>query len=318
MEVLDCCPKACAGPTSRWKDYDKHNLDVDARRRVSLKAHDMKRRDYSALQRKLRDHWFALVETPDDWIDRGPMNDGESQSIRVENAATGMMGVAKPGPAKARRKIIAGPHTKSWPSIWPTWLSLSVAPVVLWGADAPAAYKRGRSISAWAFQQSMKWDEANNKGIITPTLRESAGPLVSAMRVFHTWIADTDRKSDHVQVNVDSPPTSLEIAFIDHGHSLSYVWKSANHPTPAQAAYMPAPEHRDVMIETAEYIASIADDDVSRVVNRIEVTLLATGAEGAHTWEPVGPQREPSGHPGNLDLGAATWPTKSWRFMQVA
>jgi len=234
----------------------------------------MKRRDYSALQRDLRDDWFALLETPDDWIDRGPMNDGESQSIRVENAVTGMRGVAKPGPAKgAEEGHCRAAHEKLAFDL--AYLAhLSVAPVVLWGADAPATYKRGRSISSWAFQQSMKWDEANNKGIITPTLRESAGPLVSAMRVFHTWIADIDRKSDHVQVNVDSPPMSLEIAFIDHGHSLSYVWKSPNHPTPAQAAYMPAPEHRDVMIETAEYIATIADADVSRVINRIALPYL--------------------------------------------
>jgi hypothetical protein len=60
----------------------------------------MWRRIFSALQRDLRDRWFEILETPDAWIDRGPMNDGESQSIRVENAATGMRGVAKPGPGK--------------------------------------------------------------------------------------------------------------------------------------------------------------------------------------------------------------------------
>ena len=232
------------------------------------------RRTYSALQRDLRDEWFALLETPDDWIDRGPMNDGESQSIRVENAVTGMRGVAKPGPGKAAEEgHYRAAHEKLAFDL-AHLAQLPVAPVVLWRADAPATYKRGRCISAWAFFQSMKWDEANNKGIITPRLRESAGPFVSAMRVFHTWIADTDRKSDHVQVNVDSPPTSLEIAFIDHGNSLSHVWKSANHVTAVQPAYMPAPDHRDVMIETAEHIAAIADAEVSRVVNRMQLPYL--------------------------------------------
>ena len=97
------------------------------------------------------------------------------------------------------------------------------------------------------------------------------------MRVFHTWIADTDRKSDHVQVNVDSPPKSLEMAFIDHGNSLSFVWKSQNHPTPAQRPYMPASEHRDVMIDTAEFIADIDPGEVSRIVSRIGVPYLPDG-----------------------------------------
>ena len=185
----------------------------------------MKRREYSALQRDFRDEWFALLETPDDWIDRGPMNDGESLSIRVENAATGMRGVAKPGPAKGPEEgHYRAAHEKLAFDL--AYLAqLTVAPVVLWRADAPTTYKRGRSISAWAFPQSIKWDEAIKRGIISAELRESAGPLVSAMRVFHTWIADCDRKSDHVQVNVDSPPKQLEFAFIDHGHSLSYIWK---------------------------------------------------------------------------------------------
>jgi len=234
----------------------------------------MGRRTYSALQARLRDEWFGIVETPDVWIDRGPMNDGESQSIRVENAATGMMGVAKPGPGKAAEEgHYRAAHEKLAFDL-AYLVHLPVAPVVLWRDQAPDIYKRGRSISAWTFEQSLKWDEAQNRGLITPVLRESAGPIVSAMRVFHTWIADTDRKSDHTQVNVDSPEKSLETAFIDHGNSLAFVWKSADHPTPPQAPYMPAPEHSDVMIETAVFITGLEDGEVSRVVNRIGLPYL--------------------------------------------
>jgi len=150
----------------------------------------MGRRTYSALQARLRDEWFGIVETPDVWIDRGPMNDGESQSIRVENAATGMMGVAKPGPGKAAEEgHYRAAHEKLAFDL-AYLVHLPVAPVVLWRDQAPDIYKRGRSISAWTFEQSLKWDEAQNRGLITPVLRESAGPIVSAMRVFHTWIAD--------------------------------------------------------------------------------------------------------------------------------
>jgi hypothetical protein len=231
-------------------------------------------RTYTALQRDLRDEWFELVETPDTWLDRGPVGEGESQSIRVENAGNGMRGVAKPGLGKAGEEAHCRAAHEKLAFDLACLAQLPVAPVVLWSEDAPNVYRRGRSISAWAFPQSGKWDEANNRGLLTATLRESAAPIISAMRVFHTWIADTDRKSDHTQVNYESPPASLEIAFIDHGHSLSYVWKSENHPTPPQAPYMPTPEHRDVMIETAEYIADIADAELSRLVNRIGLPYL--------------------------------------------
>jgi hypothetical protein len=229
---------------------------------------------YSALQARLREEWFALVETPDTWIDRGAIGEGESQSIRVENANTGLMAVAKPGPHKAAEEGHCRAAHEKLAFDLAYMAHLPVAPVVLWREAAPDTYKRGRSISAWAFEQSDKWDNANGRGIITPTLRDSAGPIVSAMRVFHTWISDTDRKSDHVQVNLDSPPQSLEMAFIDHANSLSFVWKSADHPTPPQPPYMPAPEHRDVMIETTDFIASIPDAEVSRIVARIDLPYL--------------------------------------------
>jgi hypothetical protein len=229
---------------------------------------------FSAVQRRLRDEWFELLETPDDWTECGPMNDGESVSIRVQNSATGMRGVAKPGPSKgAEENHCRAAHEKLAYDL-AYLVALPVAPVVLWHQGVPDQYKRGRSISAWAFQQAAKWDEANARGKITPPSRESAGPIVSAMRVFHTWISDTDRKSDHAQVDVDSPEGALSVAFIDHAHSMSWVWKSADHPTPPQAAYMPAPEIREVMVETAEFIAGIPDTDVSRVVNRIPLPYL--------------------------------------------
>jgi hypothetical protein len=138
------------------------------------------------------------VETPDEWIGRGPIGEGESQSIRVEHQNTGTMGVAKPGRAVVRDTVCRAAHVKIAFDL-AHCLDLPVRPVVLWARDIGAIYLRGRSISAWAFPQAKKWDEAQRLGFMTPALLASAGPVVSGMRVFHTWISDTDRKSDHTQ-----------------------------------------------------------------------------------------------------------------------
>ena len=66
----------------------------------SARIDEMAIHRFSAIQRDLRDSWFEMVETSDPWEDRGPIGEGESQSIRVVNKMDGMIGVAKPGPAR--------------------------------------------------------------------------------------------------------------------------------------------------------------------------------------------------------------------------
>jgi hypothetical protein len=144
--------------------------------------------------------WFDLVETTDEWVDLGPIGEGESQSIRVKNGDT--IGVAKPGPTRASDLTCRAAHEKIAFDLAHS-LDLPIPRVILWGRDMHH-YVRGRSISAWAFPRAAKWDDANRLRLLTRELIESAGPVVSAMRVFHTWISDTDRKSDHTQVDLDS------------------------------------------------------------------------------------------------------------------
>src|SRR5439155_20439222 len=106
--------------------------------------------------------------------------------------------------------------------------ALPVGAVVLWSDDMPAQYKRGRSISSWSFPNAMKWSEADRMGLISQGSKLGAGPIISMMRAFHTWIGDTDRKGDHILLDLDSPANDLRLAFIDHGHSMSLTWKSPN------------------------------------------------------------------------------------------
>jgi hypothetical protein len=151
-------------------------------------------------------------------------------------------------------------------------LDLPVPPVILWGKDM-GHYVRGRSISAWAFPRAAKWDEAHRLGLLTPELIASAGPVVSAMRVFHTWISDTDRKSDHTQVDLDSADV-LGVSFIDHAFSMSYQWKQPDAQIGACPRYMPAPEDQGTMLQVVELISRIPDVEIERIVNRIPAGYL--------------------------------------------
>jgi hypothetical protein len=156
--------------------------------------------------------WFDLVETDEEWIDRGKIDEGESQAIRIESAVTpNLFAAAKPGEGAGHTDTCRAAHEKLAFDLAHV-LELPIPPVVLWPKDAPGKFPRGRAISAWAYRQSLKWNEAQAQGIISEDLKNSAGPLVSAMRVFHTWISDTDRKSEHTQVNVDSEEGALDVA----------------------------------------------------------------------------------------------------------
>ncbi len=147
--------------------------------------------------------WFDLVETDETWIAKGPVGEGESQSEVVECVErNGARGVAKPGPPIASDLSCRAAHEKLAFDLAHS-LELPVAPVVLWSDGLGHPYMRGRSISAWCFPQSMKWDYAQSTGILTPELIVSASDVSSAMRVFHSWISDTDRKSDHTHINAD-------------------------------------------------------------------------------------------------------------------
>ena len=221
--------------------------------------------------------WFDTIETSDPWTEMGAIGEGESEAIRVTNHA-GLNGVAKPGKPKTDG-VCRAAHEKIAADLAHT-LGLPVPPVVLWDRGNEHEANRYLSISAWAFPQAVKWDTAQKMGFLTADLIASAGPAVSAMLVFHTWISDTDRKSDHTQINVDSPEDELGTAFIDHAFSMSYVWKAADHPAGACPRYMPAPELPEIMTQTADRIAALAVEEVTRLVNRLPLAYLPQPQRG--------------------------------------
>jgi hypothetical protein len=230
---------------------------------------------FSALQRALRDEWFGLVETADRWTEKGPIGEGESASIRVQNEFNAMVGVAKPGPPKAAETDHCRAAHEKLAFDLAYAAELPVGAVVLWDEAMTAQYRRGRSISSWAFPEAIKWSEADRSRLITPASKIGAGYVISMMRVFHTWIGDTDRKGDHILLDINGPDGDPRVAFIDHGHSMSLTWKTPNAASGPCPNYLPdVPEVRDAMIEAADRIAAIENAEVERLVNRIPAAYL--------------------------------------------
>src|ERR1700688_3059807 len=114
---------------------------------------------FDAHQRNLRDDWFARIEPlpSDQWVELGPIGDGESQSIHVRNDTDGMLGVAKPGPPKAAEEHLLRAANERLAFDLAYLVGLPVSPVILWDEKAPTQYKRGRSISSWSFSNASKW-----------------------------------------------------------------------------------------------------------------------------------------------------------------
>lgn len=230
---------------------------------------------FSVVQRSFRDEWFATIETsPDEWREGAALPEGESQSINVVNKISGVRGVAKPGPNKGGETGHCRAAHEKLAFDLAYLLALPVCLVVLWGASAPGQYKLGRSISAWAFHQSMKWNEAAKRNLISGQQASGALPTFSAMRVFHTWIGDGDRKLDHVNFNLDSPDEEGQTGFYDHGHSMSYSWKGPTSPVALLGPGLPGADHADVMAETADRICALPEGEIARLVNRLPMFYL--------------------------------------------
>lgn len=236
-------------------------------------------RRFSDERLRLCENWAATVVTTETWHEKGPVGEGESQSMWVENE-TGLRGVAKPGQPKRDNERRAA-HEKIAFDL-AHLLELPVPPVVLWDrGDTVDAGLRWASISARAFAQGMKWNEAQAQNLLSQTAISSVLSIASAMRVFHTWLADSDRKADHVQVDLASPEAALGVAFIDHAFSMSHVWKAANcDGGVCRSDVLPVPEDPDAIRATADRIAGLAPASIEEIVNRVPLGFLPEPERG--------------------------------------
>jgi hypothetical protein len=233
-------------------------------------------------QRRLRQKWFGIAETPDPWKELGPISEvrGESDPIRVENCRTGRRGVAKPGPRKAQQDYLCRAAHEKLAYDLAYLLELPVSPVVLWPEGAPDRYRRGRSISAWAFDESATWKTADELGLISAAQKEAARPIISAMRAFHIWIGDLDRDTSQIRVNLSPGDREQPLSFFDHSFSMSYLWNSADSEIYVQKTYFALPDLREVMIATADRIAQLPDDQIESIVMRVNELYLPDLTKG--------------------------------------
>ena len=238
---------------------------------------DLRRFDDARL--RLCDEWFAAVETRGTWDDLGPVGEGESESRKLECRATGQRAAAKPGPGKAEDPICRAAHEKIAFDL-AHLLKLPVAPVILWPEALGAPYVRGRSICAWCFAQCETWDVAIGLGLLTQELIDSTSPVSSAMRVFHSWISDTDRGGKHVFVDTDRIAAPLPVAYIDHSWGFSHEWQVEPHPNPSITNYMHADEDRGTVEMMVDRVAGLPPDEIDRIVGRIPSGYLPSAERG--------------------------------------
>jgi hypothetical protein len=235
-------------------------------------------RRFSAERLALCSEWFNAVETTDEWDDKGAISSGESKAIWVSRRTDGLRGAAKPGEPKAD-SVCRAAHEKIAFDL-AHQLDFPVPPVILWDRGDGHAANRHLAISAWAYTQCVNWDAACSKGAISDSDKASTSETCSAMRVFHTWIGDCDRKTEHVQVDESSPDGELSIAFIDHAFSMSYQWKAPDAAIQPSPHYMPLQEHREAMLEAIQRIEALSDDEIKRIVERIPATYLPAHEKG--------------------------------------
>jgi len=105
-------------------------------------------------------------------------------------------------------------------------LGLPVPPVVLWERPiAEPRQQRHASISAGAFPRASVW--AAVAPLLVPRLLPELSAVASAMAVFDTWVANTDRQNDgNLLVSRDDSvtPPVLRVAYLDFANSLTYRW----------------------------------------------------------------------------------------------
>jgi hypothetical protein len=231
---------------------------------------------FTVEESRFRRKWFDLVETQDQWkeLDRIGAVKGESDPIRVENCRTGRMGVAKPGPVKAHQDYFCRAAHEKLAYDLAYLIELPVSPVVLWQEGAPDPYKRGRSISAWAFEQSLTWKAADASGFITPAQTEAARSIISAMRAFHIWIGDLDRDTHQISIDLAAGTGELRVSFYDHSSSMSYIWSTDDAETQTLPTYFPLPDLREIMLETADRIAALPESQIRDLAMRIKEPYL--------------------------------------------
>jgi hypothetical protein len=223
-------------------------------------------RRFAEAHEEIADEWLTQPETVEYWTLGPQIGRGEAGSFHA-TSDKGCRAACKPafspnGVPRAAHERIAFDIARA--------LLLPVPAVCLWTDPATKALY---SISAWAFAQALTWGEV--AGRLSAAFIQNAAPTFSAMRVFHSWIGDTDHNGNpgNVVVDAESNDTHPAVAFIDHAFSMTH---SADFQTQALAAlpvsYIPPalldPDATRAMVEVINDLDSnLIEDAVRRIPN---------------------------------------------------
>lgn len=215
--------------------------------------------------------WSASAVTSDTWTLSGQVGDGVSGSFWATRS-DGIQAVAKPAyqqgvvPNAAHERIAAELAYR---------IGVPVPPVQLWDAQ------QGRglfAVSAFPFRQPLTWRQA--QGILTPTFRQNALPMLATGYVFHAWIADTDHANHDGNLLVDAECTedAPGVSFIDHAYSLSVGWQPGSAACQPLSTYYAAPSALppSVIADTVGRIQAVTDQEIAAIVDAVPVAYLPT------------------------------------------
>lgn len=159
--------------------------------------------------------WHGAVEIADpaDWVLGAAIGRGESGSFHI-TSRDGRRGACKP--AFATNGVPRAAHEKIAADL-AYLLGLPVPPTCLWRNPADGALF---TTSLWAFRQALTWGEAKPR--LSATFLQNAAAGFSVVRVFHTWIGDTDHGGNdgNVVINAETTDESPSFAVIDHAFSM--------------------------------------------------------------------------------------------------
>ncbi|MFI5012714.1 MAG: hypothetical protein ACHQAY_10225 [Hyphomicrobiales bacterium] len=235
-------------------------------------------RRFSAETEALASVWSDSAMSTEDWRPTGRKWPTNSQPLEVVNA-NNIRGVAKPGALISDRCLRAA-HEKIAADLAYV-LGLPVPPVILWDRGDAFVGDRYCAISMMAFTKDNEWDGAAPH--LTADQISQAMFAAGAMTAFDTWLAASDRKTNHVLVDDNGDQATLGLAYIDYAFSMSYEWLIGQGGTGAE----PRPTYPDKIgfslnatRSVVEAIEKIDESVITKIVNRIPASYFIDNAEG--------------------------------------
>ena len=149
-------------------------------------------------------------------------------------------------------------------------LKLPVPPVVLWDGGE-LEERRYLAISA-AFWPFTHWPTAEHR--MSDSDKEKPRAIFSAMHVFDTWIAGTNRSEAHALIHEPSLEKGhLRMAFIDHASSMAFH-RSSPWPAKVMEYCLPRIPDEDAMRRTAGDMAALDAAQIANLLDRIPVAYF--------------------------------------------